>query len=69
MDTDDQDHVCASQLSHFDHKDEFMQCLQVIIQLDVQVKEATKALNRLTTIVRERKKRGGIGYDINEFLM
>ncbi|KAG2210327.1 hypothetical protein INT47_003312 [Mucor saturninus] len=51
MDTDDQDHVCASQLSHFEHRDEFMQCLKVIIQEEPIVKEATQALDRLTTIL------------------
>lgn len=47
----DQDHVCASQLSHFEHKEEFMKCLEIIIQAGPNVKEATQALDRLTTMV------------------
>lgn len=50
----DQDHVCASQLSHFEHKDEFMKHLEIIIQAEPNVKEATQALDRLTTIVSKR---------------
>ena len=43
--------VCASQLSHFEHIDEFLQLLQVIVQEGSTVQSATVALERLTAIV------------------
>lgn len=47
----DLDTVCASQLSHFEHVDEFMKQLQVILQPESTVKDAKLSLERLTSIV------------------
>lgn len=44
------DHVCSSQLSHFDHVDEFMNHLDVLLNPSSD-KASTQALERLTTIV------------------
>jgi hypothetical protein len=49
----DLDHVCASQLSHFEHADEVMRLLLVIVQDTSNIKEASNALERLTAIVRK----------------
>lgn len=43
--------VCASQLSHFEHVDEFMKQLQVILQPESTVKDAKQSLERLTAIL------------------
>lgn len=47
----DLDHVCVSQLSHFEHVDEFMKHFEIITRPEPHVKEATEALARLTEIV------------------
>lgn len=46
----DTEHVCASQLSHFDHVDEFMSNLDIILTTTC-IKQSTQALERLMTIV------------------
>ncbi|KAI9247117.1 armadillo-type protein [Helicostylum pulchrum] len=46
----DTEHVCASQLSHFDHVDEFMSNLDIILTATC-IKQSTRALERLMTIL------------------
>lgn len=47
---EDQVDVCASQRSHFEHKDEFLNYVETIVNTS-ELKEATEALQQLAVIV------------------
>lgn len=47
----DEEHVCASQRSHFEHKDQFLSFVDTITRTESNGKEATKALSQLSSIV------------------
>jgi hypothetical protein len=47
----DQEHVCASQRSHFEHKDQVLNFVNTITQAESNGKEAAKALSQLSSIV------------------
>lgn len=48
----DQEHVCASQRSHFEHKEQFLSFVDTITRAESNEKEACKALSQLSTIVK-----------------
>ncbi|KAI8636410.1 tubulin folding cofactor D C terminal-domain-containing protein [Parasitella parasitica] len=47
----EQEHVCASQRSHFEHRDLFLSYVNTITQTESNEKEAAKALTRLSSIL------------------
>ncbi|KAG2190201.1 hypothetical protein INT46_006400 [Mucor plumbeus] len=47
----DQEHVCASQRSHFEHKDQVLNFVNTITQAESNGKEAAKALSQLSSIL------------------
>ncbi|CAO0797055.1 unnamed protein product [Mucor circinelloides] len=47
----DQEHVCASQRSHFEHKEQFLSFVDTITRAESNEKEACKALSQLSTIL------------------
>jgi hypothetical protein len=48
----DQEHVCASQRSHFEHKEQFLGFVDTITRAKSNEKEASEALSQLSTIVK-----------------
>jgi hypothetical protein len=51
---EDQEQVCASQRSHFEHKDEFLLLVQTIVN-DSELKESTEAIQQIAVIVKREK--------------
>ncbi|KAL9537255.1 hypothetical protein MBANPS3_011942 [Mucor bainieri] len=47
----DQEHVCASQRSHFEHKEQFLSFVDTITRAESNEKEASEALSQLSTIL------------------
>ncbi|GAN10993.1 tubulin-specific chaperone D-like [Mucor ambiguus] len=47
----DQEHVCASQRSHFEHKEQFLGFVDTITRAESNEKEASEALSQLSTIL------------------
>jgi hypothetical protein len=54
------DHVCASQRSHFEHKDEFLKLVKKLTGPEPNIKEATEAITQISDIVKNlpEKSRG-----------
>lgn len=48
----DQEHVCASQRSHFEHKEQFLGFVGTITRAESSEKEASEALSQMSTIVK-----------------
>lgn len=53
----DADHVCASQRSHFEHKEEFLNLVAKLTVPEPNVKEATDAIAEISDIVRKLSPR------------
>jgi uncharacterized 2Fe-2S/4Fe-4S cluster protein (DUF4445 family) len=53
------DNVCASQRSHFEHKDEFLKLVEKITVPEPDIKEATKAIAQISDIVNKLTDKSG----------
>ena len=51
-----EEHVCASQRSHFEHKEEFLGLVEILTRRNQQVKVASDALDQMAVVVSKLKQ-------------